>query len=81
MERDGKYFGCPEDGASAVREIDRLCDGGADYVAIAWTAFWWLEYYEELNEHLRRNFPCVFQNERLVLFDLHFRVVAQRLPL
>ena len=80
IERDGKYFGCPEDGESAVREIDRLYNGGADYVAIAWTAFWWLEFYEELNEHLRRNFPCAFQNERLVLFDLRFRVVAQRLP-
>ena len=80
MERDGAYYGCPDNGELADQEIDRLYNRGADYVAIAWTPFWWLDFYEELNEHLRRSFPCVFQSERLVLFDLRFRVVAERLP-
>ena len=75
----GSHGSLGKESESAVQEIDLLYNGGADYVAIAWTAFWWLDFYEELNEHLRRNFPCVFQSERLVLFDLRFWVVAERL--
>ncbi len=39
-------------------------------MAIAWPAFWWLEYYKELHQYLRSNFSCLLENENLVLFDL-----------
>jgi hypothetical protein len=70
MERDGCYWGSPADGDEAVREFERLFELGADYIVFVWSAFWWLEYYPELNTRLRHCFPCVLQNERTVLFDL-----------
>ena len=70
MERDGCYWGSPADSEEALREFERLFARGADYIVIVFPAFWWLEYYKELNARLRHSFPCVFQNERIVLFDL-----------
>lgn len=70
MERDGCYWGNPADSDEAIREFERLFALGADYIVFGWPAFWWLDYYPELNTQLRHSFPCVFQNEHTVLFDL-----------
>jgi hypothetical protein len=50
------------------QEFGRLLVGG--YIAFAWPAFWWLEYYAELGRHLAANYPCVLRNDRLVVFEL-----------
>jgi hypothetical protein len=39
-------------------------------MAFAWPAFWWLDHYAGLERHMRSNFPRLFENERLVVFDL-----------
>lgn len=69
-ESDGRYNGPPEDDESAIAELERRCAAGASFIAFAWPAFWWLEHYRGLSDHLRSHFPCVLENERLVLFDL-----------
>jgi glycosyltransferase involved in cell wall biosynthesis len=73
LERDGEYWGPPLDGASALREFERLRRSGAGFMVFAWPAFWWLGHYEALTRHLRTNFRCVLENERVVVFDLHGR--------
>jgi hypothetical protein len=70
LERDGKYWGAPPDDATAIRELERLRRSGASFLAIAWPAFWWLEYYVEFHRYLRSNFRCALTNDRLVAFDL-----------
>jgi hypothetical protein len=70
LERNGCYWGCPPDDETAIREFDRLHRSGAEFMAFGWPAFWWLDYYAELNSHLRSKFRCVLENERLVVFDL-----------
>jgi len=70
IERDGEYWGPPEDDAQAIRELDRLRQGGAEFIVFASPAFWWLDYYSKLTRHLRSGFRCVLENERLVVFDL-----------
>jgi glycosyltransferase involved in cell wall biosynthesis len=70
LERDGKYWGPPPDDETAVRELDRLRRAGAGFVAFAWPAFWWLDHYAAFHRHLRENFRCLTQNDRLVVFDL-----------
>jgi hypothetical protein len=70
LERDGHYWGPPADDASAIRELDRLRRAGAGFIAFAWPAFWWLDHYTAFHRHLRANFPCLLENERLVVFDL-----------
>jgi SAM-dependent methyltransferase len=70
LERDGQYWGPPQDDATAIRELERLRADGADHLAIAWPAFWWLSYYREFATYLTDHSRRVLANERLVIFDL-----------
>ena len=70
MEHDGEYWGPPADGASAVAEVERLRAAGARVLVVAWPAFWWLDHYSELADHLSSSFPCLRRDERLVVYDL-----------
>jgi hypothetical protein len=70
LERNGEYWGRPGDDAMAVRELERLRQGGASLIAFAWPAFWWLDYYAGLRQHLWRNFRCVRRDEFVVAFEL-----------
>jgi glycosyltransferase involved in cell wall biosynthesis len=70
LEKGGRYWGPPPDDETALEELRRLRAAGAGFIAFAWPAFWWLEYYEGLYAYLRANFPCILNNDRLVLFDM-----------
>jgi hypothetical protein len=71
LERDGQYWGAPPDDATAIRQLERLRqETEASFMVFAWPAFWWLEYYAGLRDHLRSEYRCVLENERLVAFDL-----------
>jgi hypothetical protein len=70
LERNGQFYGPPSDDATAISELERLRVAGASFIAFAWPAFWWLDYYSGLHQHLRSNFRCVLENDRVVLFDL-----------
>jgi hypothetical protein len=58
-----------EDDRTAISELERLRHSGARFIAFAWPAFWWLEYYDKFRLYLLQ-FQCVLRNDRLVLFDL-----------
>ena len=70
LEQDGQYWGAPPDDETAIRELERLRQSGARFIIFPWLAFWWLEHYAGLRDHLRSKFRCVMENERLVAFDL-----------
>jgi Domain of unknown function (DUF4915) len=70
LERDGQYWGHPPNDLTAISELERLRRGGARFMVVVWPAFWWLDYYAGFYRHLRSQFRCVLQNERLVMFDL-----------
>jgi glycosyltransferase involved in cell wall biosynthesis len=70
LERNGQYWGAPSDNETAIRELERLRQSGANFLVFAWTAFWWLDFYSEFHYYLRTKFSCVLENERLVIFDL-----------
>jgi protein-S-isoprenylcysteine O-methyltransferase Ste14 len=70
LEREGQYWGPPEDDETAIRELERLRQAGAGFMVFGWPAFWWLEHYAGLQRHLRSRFRCVLENGRLVVFDL-----------
>jgi hypothetical protein len=81
LERDGQFYGAPSDGATAVAELERMRNVGAEFIVFGWPAFWWFDYYPELQSHLQSNFPLVVENERLVAFDLRPRAVPIQGPL
>jgi len=70
LEKDGRYWGPPPDDDAAIRELERLKETGARHIAFAWPSFWWLGHYAAFNRYLRSFFPCVLENERLVVFQL-----------
>jgi glycosyltransferase involved in cell wall biosynthesis len=69
-EQDGQYWGPPSDDIAAVQEFERLRRCGASFIAFAWPAFWYLQYYSALQKHLRSRFRCVLENDRLIVFDI-----------
>lgn len=71
LERDGQYWGCPADSAAAIEELMRLQKSGVQYLVFAWMAFWWLDYYADFNIYLRSHYHCIWQSERLIMFDVH----------
>jgi len=70
LERDGEYWGLPADDETGIAELERLRRAGARFIVFAWPAFWWLDYYSQFNRHLRSQFRCVLENDRLVVFNL-----------
>ncbi|MEE4261234.1 MAG: sulfotransferase [Desulfobacteraceae bacterium] len=70
LERNGVYWGPPPDDATAICELDRLRQSGAQFIVFAWTAFWHLGYYTGLNAHLRSHYRCLIENDRIACFDL-----------
>jgi hypothetical protein len=70
LEKDGQYWGPPGDDAAAIDELERLRDGGARFLIVGRPAFWWLDHYAGFSQHLRANYRCVSQTERLVAFEL-----------
>ncbi len=70
LEKDGRYWGPPPDDETAVRELDRLRQQGASFIAFASPAFWWLDSFVGFHHYLRTQYRCVLEDDRLILFDL-----------
>jgi hypothetical protein len=78
FEKDEQCWGPPRDDETAIQEVERLRQAGARFLVVTWPAFWWLDYYSGLHQHLRSRFPCLLDNERLVLFDLRSSILVSR---
>jgi glycosyltransferase involved in cell wall biosynthesis len=70
LEKHGRYWGHPPDDATAVGELERMRHQGAEFAAVTWPAFWWLEHYKVFASHLRSRYHLAFESERLIVFDL-----------
>lgn len=70
LERDGEYYGAPDDGRQAVCELRRQATAGIGHLAIAWPSFWWLEEYPELTAELERGWERTAQTEAALVFRL-----------
>jgi GT2 family glycosyltransferase len=61
---DGVYAGYhPADGAEAVAQLEAQRARGADYLILPETAFWWLEHYPQLEQHLSSRYREVVRRE------------------
>jgi glycosyltransferase involved in cell wall biosynthesis len=75
IERNGEYWGPPSDDATAITEIERHREGGANFIVFAWPAFWWLDYYSKMHDYLKSNYNCLIHNERLIIFNLNSNAI------
>jgi 2-polyprenyl-3-methyl-5-hydroxy-6-metoxy-1,4-benzoquinol methylase len=69
-DHDGQYWGPPANADAAKEEVERLRAAGARYFAVAWPAFWQLELFPAFARYLRDSYACLYENDRLILFDL-----------
>jgi SAM-dependent methyltransferase len=69
-ERDGVYNGPPLDSQAAIGELHRQRDRGANVIAFAWPAFWWLDHYVVFTAHLHSRFREILRSENWIAFDL-----------
>jgi glycosyltransferase involved in cell wall biosynthesis len=77
-EDQGHYGGPPADDESAIRELERMRNKGAHFIAFAWMSYWWLEYYARFSQYLEQNYCCKLTTPELVVFDLSERTAASR---
>jgi hypothetical protein len=61
LKRDGQYWGPPPDDDTAIRELDRLRRSGAELIVFDRPAFWWLDHYRGLRQHLDSQLRCVLK--------------------
>jgi hypothetical protein len=69
-QRAGQYWGPPEDDATAVGELERSREAGADFIVFTRQSFWMLDHFGELHNHLRSMFSCALSSDRLKVFRL-----------
>ena len=68
---DGQYSGeYPADGPAAVSHLEELRAEGAAYLVLPNTAFWWLDFYEELGTHLEEHCEEVVSNADCRIYRL-----------
>lgn len=70
VERAGESWGPPVDDATAVFELEQRRLEGSGHLVIVWPAFWWCDYYAGLISYVRAQYPCLADNDRVVIFDL-----------
>jgi len=69
-ERGGEYWGPPADDADALRSLDRARAAGAEWLVVAWPAFWLFDCYPEFADHARRGLSPLRQTEVLHAYAL-----------
>ncbi len=62
--RDGGWAGHhPADSEEAIGHLERLRQGGAQYLVVPSTYRWWLTHYEGLREHLDSRYEALLRDE------------------
>jgi len=76
LEKDGQYWGAPENDSTAIREIERMRQDNAQFIVFISSTFWWLDHYKQFQQHLRSHYLCVREDEHLVAFNLRAMPLA-----
>ncbi len=68
---DGTYAGhYPADSTEAIAHLEALRAEGATHLVLPETAFWWLESYEGLRDHLRARYELARWGRPALVYDL-----------
>ncbi len=70
LEKEGQFWGLPEDDQTAINELERMRLADARFIVFIRSTFWWLEHYHQFQKHLRSLYSCVRQDQNMVVFDL-----------
>jgi glycosyltransferase involved in cell wall biosynthesis len=68
---DGVYAGYhPTDSAMAIDHLEDRRKHGAQFFVLPNTAFWWLDHYVDLKNHLDNHYRVAVHDEACIIFDL-----------
>jgi SAM-dependent methyltransferase len=68
---DGSYAGYhPADSAEVIARLKALRQDERDYLLFPATAFWWLDFYQELRGHLESEHRRVWSDEHCIIYWL-----------
>jgi hypothetical protein len=68
---DGRWGGFhPADSQEAISHLELLRSRGAQYLVFPETAFWWLDYYGDLKEHLEGRYRLLATSESCQIYDV-----------
>jgi hypothetical protein len=71
---DGRYAGYhPADSEAAIAHLEQLRTAGAEFLLLPATAFWWLDHYGGLLQHLMGRGRVLHHDGHCVIFDLRGR--------
>jgi len=70
MEKNGQFWGLPENDAQAIMEVERLRELGVDAFGFSWSAFWQLQQCEHFAHHLYSKYRTIHDDNRLRMFTL-----------
>src|SRR5712691_1579136 len=71
QDETGRWPGYhPKTSADAIEHLEGLRTRGAELLVFPRSSFWWLEHYEELAEHLERNYRLVHGDDDCQIFGL-----------
>lgn len=62
--------GYPRNSEVAIQHLIQLKMWGAAYLIFPSSAFWWLDFYSELRQHLVEKYKCVWQDSNCVIYQL-----------
>jgi glycosyltransferase involved in cell wall biosynthesis len=68
---DGRYAGYyPADSEAAIAHLEELREQGATHLVLPRTAFWWLDHYARLREHLDSAHRRIRRDEDAIVYEL-----------
>ena len=71
QNEEGVYAGYyPADGVEAIAHLEELRSRGAGFLLFPETAFWWLERYGDLKQHLDARYRRIW-SERCIIYQLY----------
>ena len=70
-ERGGEYWGPPADDADALGSLARARAAGAEWLIVAWPAFWLFDCYPGFADHARRELQPLRRSDVLHAYALH----------
>jgi GT2 family glycosyltransferase len=80
VEKDGQFWGAPEDDAAAIAELERLRrDKDAVLLVFLWEHYWELDHYKGFADYLASNYRRVINKEHFIAYDVSAPAAARSL--
>ena len=71
LEKNGIYDGEPKDSAQAIVDLEELRKRGASYLVFTSNTSWWLDYYEQLGQHVQRTATLMDETSEFKIYKLN----------